>query len=388
MKSTRINEKISVARDLYEKWGRALRADSGISAQLQELSARVEASSSFSIRSGVARACMLCDREEGGSCCGAGIEDRYTKELLLINLMLGVTLPESENSENSCHFLRESGCILSARDILCINYLCSGLKKIIYPEHLLQLQEVYGSEMELIFLLHDKIRNFIRREEENAQVNGKKLATLDSKPETRNAKLDRSLKLAADYFDGRKVGCYGNSGYRKTTDLSRFCACIKDLLDSGIVDPANSVFVDLGCGDGRVNLLMSYFVRLSIGIEIDSEILSEYEPRKNELISVLDSENAAPPPENIFLIHGSSLDAATFDKVRSRTGAGFEDVDLFYTYITLHDVFAEKIAERGRPGACYLVYGFSRVLPAYESFELINPDVGGRAIAALFRKKG
>ena len=171
MKSTRINEKISVARDLYEKWGRALRADSGISAQLQELSARVEASSSFSIRSGVARACMLCDREEGGSCCGAGIEDRYTKELLLINLMLGVTLPESENSENSCHFLRESGCILSARDILCINYLCSGLKKIIYPEHLLQLQEVYGSEMELIFLLHDKIRNFIRREEENAQVN-------------------------------------------------------------------------------------------------------------------------------------------------------------------------------------------------------------------------
>lgn len=199
--------------------------------------------------------------------------------------------------------------------------------------------------------------------------------------------LDRTMKLTADYFDGRKAGCFGNAGYRKTTDLSKFGACIEDLVSSRIVRPGRSVFTDLGCGDGRVNLLMSYFVRLSIGIEIDSEILSEYGPRKAELVSILKDKGAALPPENIFLFHGSSLDDRTFDEIQSGTGIDFRDIDLFYTYITLHDVFAEKIAERGRPGAYYLVYGFSRVLPRYESFELINPDVGARSIAALFRKK-
>jgi len=200
--------------------------------------------------------------------------------------------------------------------------------------------------------------------------------------------LHRTIELTANYFDGRKVGCFGNTGYRKTTDLSKFCACIEDLTDSGIIRTQSTVFTDLGCGDGRVNLLMSYFVRLSIGLEIDSEILSEYGPRKNELISLLRSEGAILPPENIFLVHGNSLDDRSFDEIRSKTGVDFADVDLFYTYITLHDLFAEKIAERGRTGLHYLVYGFSRVLPAYESLELVNPDVGARSIAALCRRKG
>ncbi len=168
MKPPRINEKISAARDLYEKWGEALRSDSDISAQLQELSARVDASSRFRLSSGVAQACTLCDREEGGSCCGAGIEDRYTPELLLMNLLLGTALPESRDSANSCYFLGNNGCILSARDILCLNYLCSRLQKAVDHEDLMQLQEVTGSEMELLFLLHNRIRNFIRREGEKA----------------------------------------------------------------------------------------------------------------------------------------------------------------------------------------------------------------------------
>jgi SAM-dependent methyltransferase len=200
--------------------------------------------------------------------------------------------------------------------------------------------------------------------------------------------LHTTIKLTVDYFDSRKAGCFGNTGYRKTTDLGKLHACIEDLAVSGIVKPGSTVFADLGCGDGRVNLLMSYFVRLSIGMEIDREILSEYALRRKELISILEKEGAVLPPENIFLIHGSSLQNRTFDEMRSRTGADFGDVDLFYTYITLHDVFAEKIAERGRPGVHYLVYGFSKVLPVYESFELVNADVGAQAIAALFKKKG
>lgn len=203
--------------------------------------------------------------------------------------------------------------------------------------------------------------------------------------------LPESTKLVAAYFDGRKAGCFGSAGYRKTTDLSRLRSCMEDLIGSGTLAPGDFVFTDLGCGDGRVNLLMSYFARLSIGVEIDPEILSEHRPRRNELVSILENEGAVLPPDNILLVQGNSLDDRTFDEIRSKTGAGFREVDLFYTYITLHDVFARKIAERGRPGAYYLVYGFSRVLPRYDSFELVNPDVGGQAIAALLAaafKKG
>jgi len=164
IKPARINQKIAIARDLYDRWAEALRTDSTVAAQLRELSARLEDSNSFSLRSGVSQACMLCDRDEGGSCCGAGIEDRYTPELLLINLLLGATLPESRLWADSCHFLGERGCILFARDILCVNYLCAKLKKTISAEDLLRLQEVNGSEMELLFLLHDRIRNFVRRQ--------------------------------------------------------------------------------------------------------------------------------------------------------------------------------------------------------------------------------
>lgn len=199
--------------------------------------------------------------------------------------------------------------------------------------------------------------------------------------------LDRTVRLISDYFDGCKVGCAGAKGFRKTTDLSTLAACIRELAAGGVVGGGRTVFLDLGCGDGRVNLLMSYFVRLSLGVEIDAEILSEYGQRREELLAVLRREGALPPPDNIFLFRASSLEDRTFEQVRARTGASFEDVDLFYTYITLHDVFAERIAEHGRPGAFYLVYGFNRVLPRYEAFDLVNPDVAARGIAALFRKR-
>jgi hypothetical protein len=148
---------------MYRRWSDALRADSGISAQLRGLAVKVEASAGAGRRSGVAQICSRCDLEEGGSCCGAGIEDRYTRELLLINLLLGVTLPESRHSPGSCRFLYERGCVLVARDIICVNYLCDRLQKTICPERLFELQEVNGAEMELLFLLHNRIRNFIRQ---------------------------------------------------------------------------------------------------------------------------------------------------------------------------------------------------------------------------------
>jgi hypothetical protein len=156
-------EKIKTALALYSKWGEALRADPSISRQLRELAVKTKSSSLASLESGVARQCRQCDENEGGSCCGAGIENRYTPEMLLINLIMGIELPESRYSENSCYFLGSRGCILAARELLCINYLCSRLQKEIPHENLILLQETTGREMDAVFILHDTTRNFIKK---------------------------------------------------------------------------------------------------------------------------------------------------------------------------------------------------------------------------------
>jgi hypothetical protein len=199
--------------------------------------------------------------------------------------------------------------------------------------------------------------------------------------------MTRTLDFIASYYDACKVGYQGNEGYRKSTDLRKFAHCIRDLLGQGFLHPGRTVFTDLGCADGRVNVMMSYFVRLSIGIEIDPDILAEYEPHREGLLAGMQAEGLDPPKQNIHLFPGSSLDDSVYRRIFLETGIRFRDMDLFYTYITLHEVFAERIAGDAGDGALYLVYGFHRVLPSYPGLKLLVPDVGNQGIAALFAKE-
>ena len=195
-----------------------------------------------------------------------------------------------------------------------------------------------------------------------------------------------TMALIAAYFDGCRFGYEGFEGYRKSTDLYKLLSCIQELEASGLINPERTVFADLGCADGRVNILMSYFVRLSIGIEIDPEILAESGPRTAKLYRKLEQAGLTLPPANIALFQGSSLAPETYREIYAQLGVRFADIDLFYTYITLHDLFAAQIAAEARPGALYLVYGFSRILPKYDQLELVAPDLGSQGIAALYRK--
>ena len=62
----------------------------------------------------------------------------------------------------------------------------------------------------------------------------------------------RTLDLIGSFYDARKVGYQGNEGYRKSTDLHKFVRCLRELLAGGLVDLGRTVFMDLGCADGRV----------------------------------------------------------------------------------------------------------------------------------------
>jgi hypothetical protein len=198
--------------------------------------------------------------------------------------------------------------------------------------------------------------------------------------------LDQTLSLIAGFYDACKVGYKGTEGYRKSTDLQKFIRCSCELEAQGVIDRQKTSFLDLGCADGRVNVLMSYFVKHSIGIEIDSTILDEYGLLKDALTARIKEADLTAPPENIHLFNGSSLEEQTYRQVKEKTGVGFDEIDIFYTYITLHDLFGEKIGAEAKKGAYYLVYGFSKILPRYDGLELLIPDVASQGIAALYRK--
>lgn len=198
--------------------------------------------------------------------------------------------------------------------------------------------------------------------------------------------LDKTMAVVAGFYDGYKVGYQGCEGYRKSTDLAKLGRCVAHLVADGFVVPGRTTFTDLGCADGRVNVLMSYFVRQSVGVEIDGEILAEFSPRLAELRGLLTRATLPLPPDNIFLLRGDSLDGGAYERILAMTGLRFGDMDLFYTYITLHDLFADKIAREARKGALYMIYGFSRILPRYDGLELLVPDLGGQGIVALYGK--
>jgi hypothetical protein len=131
---------------------------------------------------------------------------------------------------------------------------------------------------------------------------------------------------------------------------------------------------------------MSYFVKLSVGIEIDPEILAEYSPRKKELAQELLRSKLLQPIDNIALFQGNSLEAATYEQIDSTINVRFKEIDIFYTYITLHDLFGAKIAAEAKPKALYLVYGFDKILPRYQGLQLLIPDLASQGIIALYGK--
>ena len=198
--------------------------------------------------------------------------------------------------------------------------------------------------------------------------------------------LRKTLYRVARFYDERKVGDVGPLGFRRSTDLMRLMACLERLLDERIIDPDQTRFLDLGCADGRVNVFLSYLVKSSVGIELDEWTLDEYAPLRSKLDGVLNNEGLLSPPENMSLFNGDSTDTAVHETIAQQTGVGFDEFDLFYTYLIMHEEFAELIAERAKTGAVFMVYGFNRILPKYQGLQLLKHLSPMEGILALYRK--
>jgi len=112
----------------------------------------------------------------------------------------------------------------------------------------------------------------------------------------------------------KRWGDLGPLGFRRSTDLTRPAASLDGLIDQEILIPGRSLFPDMGCADGRVNVLFSYLVKRSMGIGLDEWTLDEYAPLKAELETALKEDLLLLPPDNISLFHGDSMDQKSMCK--------------------------------------------------------------------------
>lgn len=156
-----IHEKIAWARECFEHTGERLLKDHRIADLLNRLSESISESHRAMVASGISDECRQCEDQEGGSCCGAGLENRYSGALLLINLLLGVELPSKKTAPSNCHFLGDKGCRLLARHVICVNYICRKITDRIDPEGIALLREAEGTELDILFLLNEQIKKLL-----------------------------------------------------------------------------------------------------------------------------------------------------------------------------------------------------------------------------------
>ena len=157
-----INEKVEWAKICYRDFRQCFLGDPLAGTLLKQLKKASEASRNEMAKVGIDHYCGECEALEGGSCCGAGLEDKYSGCLLLINLLLEVQLPEERFDPRGCFFLGPKGCLLIARHVICLNYLCKKITDRIEPLKLKALREKEGMELEYLFLVYERTKKLLR----------------------------------------------------------------------------------------------------------------------------------------------------------------------------------------------------------------------------------
>ena len=154
-----IEEKIQVARELYELWGEGLREDEEIAPLLEEYRQAVEASNRTLEEAGTYKECYVCSVIDGKGCCRTGLENECTVLILLLNLLLGVEFPREREVSGGCFFVGPRGCKIFARPMLCRDYFCIRHYQKVPEETMAHITQVLNTELTLLYRLTSLIRH-------------------------------------------------------------------------------------------------------------------------------------------------------------------------------------------------------------------------------------
>ena len=157
----KVAHEIISANRLYNAFGHSLLQDEKIRTLLAQLDQQIEETQKALVASGIARECADCAVNGEGTCCGKRTGYKYDSVLLLVNLLLGREIPMQQQDPDSCYFLTREGCILRARHVICVNFICPRLSRNIQPQILIEVQNTAGKELDTLFLLEEYIKKKI-----------------------------------------------------------------------------------------------------------------------------------------------------------------------------------------------------------------------------------
>jgi hypothetical protein len=153
---------IDAALGLEKTLSPILSEDERFKSLLESLRQSIKATHKEMVAVRMVNECADCAVTDEGTCCTKRTHLKYDKILLLINLLLGTSLPRRAELPGTCHFLTEQGCSLTARHVICVNFLCRRLREKIEHWKLVRVQEVAGEELTTLFMLEEYLKKRIR----------------------------------------------------------------------------------------------------------------------------------------------------------------------------------------------------------------------------------
>ena len=156
-----IADQIRIALYLQETCGQSLMQDREVCALLGGVNLHIESTQNAMASTGIVEECADCAVNGEGTCCGVRTGYKYGSVLLLINLLLGRTLPPASTDTHLCHFLTKQGCALRARHVICVNFVCLRLRDILPHNLLCNVQDIAGGEINALFVLEECIKKKI-----------------------------------------------------------------------------------------------------------------------------------------------------------------------------------------------------------------------------------
>ncbi len=138
-----------------------MKEDRIISGMLKDYRDRINSTWEAMKTYGVVAECTRCALQDGGSCCGQGIENKFDVTTLLVNRLLGTDPPERPWDPTGCWFLGEKGCRLVARHVICVNFICKRLYAVVPGEEIQKVQAAMQAETDAAFLLEEYIKSWL-----------------------------------------------------------------------------------------------------------------------------------------------------------------------------------------------------------------------------------
>jgi hypothetical protein len=161
MDKNNVAHEVRLAYHLYKIFSHTLLQDEKLRTLLGQLDQNIEATQKEMGAAGIVKECADCAVNGDGTCCGKRTGYKYDSIILLVNLLLGKTIPLQSQNPLACYFLTQEGCILRARHVICVNFVCPRLRKNITQEMLIHVQNVAGKELDTLFLVEEYIKKKI-----------------------------------------------------------------------------------------------------------------------------------------------------------------------------------------------------------------------------------